>query len=155
DRQALTRVFIEDGEALQPPPILGLVMDEVIAPDMVGILSPYRCRRALPHRAPFPLFLNDLEPLVLPYTTYRLPRPPPVFTLQQGINLLIPNPWIALRQGMNPRNDFALFTRAWLPAFGTPVQCQHATGTPLADVIRLFEIGGGLPLGSQAYQFFP
>ena len=60
DGQPLTGVFIQKREALQPPSIRGLVMDEIIAPDMLGIRRPRWSGRARPQWASFPFFLDDL-----------------------------------------------------------------------------------------------
>ena len=44
--QALARVFIEHRQAFQPSPIGRLVVDKIIAPDVMGIRSPRRGGRA-------------------------------------------------------------------------------------------------------------
>ena len=60
DSQALPRVFIENCQALQPSSIGGLVMDKVIAPDMIGMRRPGWRRRACAHGAPLTRLLDDL-----------------------------------------------------------------------------------------------
>jgi len=61
-RPARTRVCSEEGEARQPPPIRGLGMAAVLAPD-VRRRRAGRGRRAAASRAPFPLLLHAREPL--------------------------------------------------------------------------------------------
>jgi hypothetical protein len=101
DRQALTGVFVQHCQALQPPPICGLIMDEIITPPMVGVRGTCRCGCALADWGPLAHALHHLEPLLLPYAPDGLATDPPGFTLQQGVQLPIAQPWLSLRQGMH------------------------------------------------------
>jgi hypothetical protein len=78
DGQALTGVFLEDREALEPPALCGLVMDDSLAPDMSGIRGTRRRSRAWAPWPPFPPLLNDCKPLVLPEAPHgcAIDRPP-------------------------------------------------------------------------------
>lgn len=101
DGQALPRVFIEDRQALQPPSIGGLVMDKVIAPDMMGMRRMGWRGRACAPWAPLPLLLDDLESFLLSDAPDGLATDPPVFTLPEVVNLPIPKARIALRERRN------------------------------------------------------
>ena len=81
DSQALPRVFIENCQALQPSSIGSLVMDKVIAPDMIRMRRTGRRGRARAHGASFARFPDDLQPLVLPDAADRLAIHPPLFSL--------------------------------------------------------------------------
>jgi hypothetical protein len=61
NRQPFAGVLIQHGQAFQPPPIRGLVMHKVIAPDMVRIYGARRDSCALAQRPPLPRFLHPLE----------------------------------------------------------------------------------------------
>src|SRR5262249_35517108 len=81
DSKPLSARLIQDRQALQPPSIGGLVMDKVIAPDMMRIRRTGRHGRARAHGAPFARFPDDLQPLVLPDAADRLAIHPPLFSL--------------------------------------------------------------------------
>ena len=108
DSQALTGILIKHREAFQPPSIGGLIVHEIVAPDMIRIRRPRWSGRAHAHRAPFPLFLDDLQPLVLPDTTYGLAIYPPLVSLQQVVDLPVAKARILLRERMNPRDQLRL-----------------------------------------------
>src|SRR5215471_10135048 len=130
-------------------------MDESIPPHMVGVRGTCRCSCALASWVPLAHALHHLEPLLLPYAPDGLATDPPVFTLQQGVQLPRAQPWIPLRQDLDTSHQLARFRRAGLPAFGTTMQCHHATSTSRTDTVRLFQIHRCAALDSQAYQFFP
>src|SRR5262245_27286178 len=115
-------------------------MDDIITPHMVGGRGTCRGSGALAYWGPLAHALHHLEPLLLPYALDGLAPAPPVFPLQQGIQLPIAQPWLPLRQGMATSHPLALCRRAWLPAFGTTRQGQHATSTSLTDTVRPFQI---------------
>src|SRR2546423_14429889 len=104
DGQALTGVLIEHRQALQPPSIGGLIVDKVIAPDMMRIRRPRWGGRARAPRTPFRLFLDDLAPLVLPDATSGLAIHPPLCSLEQVVELPVAQAWIPLRERMNTRD---------------------------------------------------
>jgi hypothetical protein len=66
ESHALTRVFIQYRQALQPPPINGLVVDQIIAPDMVRGLCPGRRGRVDADGPPLARFLAHLAACALP-----------------------------------------------------------------------------------------
>jgi hypothetical protein len=71
---------------------------------------------------------------------------PPAFILQQDIDLPIPKTRRVLGQPMEMCHQLAPFLRAWLPAFGTAVQGQHATCPPLTPTVGLLQIHRGARL---------
>src|SRR5688572_16951494 len=99
DGQPLTRILVEHRQAFQPSPIDGLIVDEVIAPDMIRIRCAGRRGCADAQRPPLARFLDHLEACALPEAAHRLATHSPLFALQQGENLAISEPWIAVREG--------------------------------------------------------
>jgi hypothetical protein len=81
DLQGRSCIFIDDGEALQPSSIGSLVMDKVIAPDMIGMRRTGGRGRACTHGAPFTRWLDDLQPLVFADAAYCLAIHSPLFSL--------------------------------------------------------------------------
>ena len=63
--QPFAGVLLQDGQACQPPPISGPVVDNIVAPDMVGRRGPGRHRRVRPDGVPLARWLDHVEPLAL------------------------------------------------------------------------------------------
>ena len=65
DRQALAGVLIDDGEQAQGTPVVGLLADEVISPDVVAMLRPQTDAGAIgqPETAALRLFGRHLQAL--------------------------------------------------------------------------------------------
>jgi hypothetical protein len=58
--------------------------------------------------APFPLFLDDLQSLMLPDAADRLAIYPPLFSLQQVVALPVAKARIPLRERMNLRDQLRM-----------------------------------------------
>jgi hypothetical protein len=90
--QPFTGRLIQPGQALPPPPIGALVVDQLVAPDLVGMRGPGRHRRVRPDGAPAARVLDHLEALALPKAADRFATDGPLFGLQQGEDLAISKP---------------------------------------------------------------
>lgn len=112
ESQPLPHVLIQHRQALQSPPIRGLIMNKGLAPDMMGMHCTGRRGRARAHRTPWPLCLNDLEALALSDTAHRLTIDTPVFTLQQVGDFPISKAWLLRRQCMHTLAQLGLIQRA-------------------------------------------
>jgi len=68
DRDAFARELVDDVQHPIFPAIMGAILDEVVGPDMVGMLRPQPHARAVvqPEPPPFGLFGRDLQPLASP-----------------------------------------------------------------------------------------
>ena len=62
NRQPFTGVLIQHGQAFQPPPLRGLVMHKVIAPDMVRIHGARRTVVPVPRGRRFRAFFTPWRP---------------------------------------------------------------------------------------------
>jgi hypothetical protein len=90
DGHALTCVFIQYCQALQPPPIRRLIVDKIIAPHMVRVRCSGRHDRADADRSPLVRFLDHLEAGALSEAAHRLATHGPLCSLQQSKDLAIP-----------------------------------------------------------------
>jgi hypothetical protein len=85
--QPFAGVLIQHRQAFQPAPSGGFVMDNIVAPDMVGMRCLGRHSRVRPDGAPLARFLDHLESLALPKAAHRFTTDGPLLGLQQGKNL--------------------------------------------------------------------
>ena len=79
DSNALARKLVDDVQHSIFPAVMGAVLDEVIGPDVVGMLRPQPHARAVvqPEPTPFGLLMWNLEPLASPDPRYPLGIHPP------------------------------------------------------------------------------
>lgn len=94
--QRLTSICINDRQACEPPSVCRLVLDNVRAPDMVGMDRPRWCHGTVPSGATRVPFLEHLSPLALPHKAHRLAAHAPLLLLQQRVNLPVPKARILL-----------------------------------------------------------
>ena len=83
-------------------------MDEIIAPDMIGMRCPGWSGRAHAYGVPFMLLLDDLQSLLLPKLADGLAVDTPPFGLQEMVNLAVPKARILLRKPMDTLNQLTL-----------------------------------------------
>src|SRR5262245_23412522 len=153
--QARSRVFINAGEALQPSSIGRLGMDQVIAPDMLGMRRTGGRGRAWAPGAPLTRWLDDWQPLVLADAAYGLAMHSPLCSLSQVVKLPIPKARRALRERMKALEHLALVPCACRPPFCAALERHEAAGASRADGVRLLQRRCRVALGRQASQFFP
>ncbi len=112
DGQALTGIRIEHRQTLPPPPICRLVMDAILAPDMMGMRCLGWGGRARAHGAPFLLLLDDWQSLLLPPPASGLAIDTPAFSFQKMGNLAGPQARIRLREPRETREQLPRFRLA-------------------------------------------
>ena len=100
DRQCFPCVFVQYGEHFILSAVTEPVMNEVDAPDVIGILRPQADNRTVFVIEPFALFvtLRQLQTFLTPYPLNPLVIDVPALDLQQLCNLAITIPAILLGQ---------------------------------------------------------
>src|SRR5574337_30881 len=104
DRVRLSGELIQDRQQLQPSPVLRLIHDEIVAPDMVLVLGTPAPAAVLAaaQALPFPLHLRDAKPLVPPESLYSFAIHSPPLPAQERPDPPIPVARIASRQRHEP-----------------------------------------------------
>ena len=148
DRQALAAVLVDDGQHAERLSVMCAVHDEVVAPDMTGILRPQSDARTIvkPQPPALGLLLRNLEPFTAPDTLDPFGIDHPSFVAQQRCDPAIAIATILLRQPDDCSCQRLLICwRHWQLALGRAVLANDPAGTALGYIQHLLHMIDGQP----------
>ena len=134
--QALTSELVDDVQHPVFPPVVGDVLNEVIAPDMARPLRPQSHARSIvePEPPPSGLLLRHLETLPPPDPLDHRQADPPARLLQQAVDsaIAISPVLLAKLDDVGGQEPLASIVPQRL-ALGRAMLADHRTGAPLGD----------------------
>jgi hypothetical protein len=137
DRQAFMGELIDDVEHAELAPLVGAVLNEVIGPDVIGMLWPQPDAGAIgePQATSFGLFGRDLQTLPLPDPLNPAIADRPARLAQQGSHLAIAKTTVLPSQFDNIDGEtFGVFSAPRDLALRRAVLPERRTGTALGDM---------------------
>src|SRR3954468_10057738 len=156
DRQAFPRELVHHRQQLQAPPVGRLVVDEVIAPDVVRALGPAASAAvlALPEPATLPLDLRHLEPLSTPEPVDSLEVDRPPLPHQWGLDPPVAIAGVLSGQGPDPQQQlFLSFSFGPDVPLARPGHAQRSAGPTLGDLEGRHRPDDGLSPPDRAHEF--
>jgi hypothetical protein len=156
DRQTFVGELVDHVEHAVFAAIVGAVLDEVIGPDVVGMLGPQTNARAVrePKTAAFGLLSGHLQSLTPPDPFYPAVADRPAGLAQQGGNLAIAIAAILARQFDDiGRQSFGILSAPRDLALRRAMLPERRTGAALGDVQMLTNMldAGATPRGAQKF----
>src|SRR4051812_39148125 len=156
DRQAFPGELIDHRQQLQAPPVGRLVVDEVVAPDVVGPLGSTAAAAvlALPQATAFPLHLRHLEAIPTPEAMDPLEVDRPPLPHQHGPDASIAVAGVLPGQRPDPQQQlFLSFSFGPGIPLARPGHAQGPAGPTLGDPEGRHRLDDGLTSPGRAHEF--
>src|SRR4051794_37272668 len=156
DRQAFSGELVHHRQDPQAPAVDGLVVDEVVAPDVARALGPAAGAAvlALAQATAFPLDLGHFQALTTPEPVDPLEVDRPPLSHQQGLDPTVAIAGVLPGQGPDPQQQlFLSFSFGPDVPLTRPGHAQGSAGPTLGDLERRHRTGDGLSPPGRAHEF--